>query len=601
MIQPHVRRAAMRCTTSSQRPFAKVPTRFLAVVVACALLTVCQANVEAGDPTSTSPPSLSLNGDQLIDQALPASPVESADKRIPVLREAAEVISGQLMALADGMQNIKLLSLNSDKLREAMKDPAFQKAFGKAPEGLMKAGELAQNIYNLKKAWDEDIADNNGIQGVVDHPIVLIHSHTVEQLAQLGLDQMLPKFYEVLEDHKIVPFQAQVFLDGSKIEMGAPTFGAVNLIKAAAGTAGRGYADLDAVTDYFDGAVGLTWGAAGMLFSGGNLRVAQIFEGVGQATAASGRLATRGLAQDITAAQLRYDDQILKMYKTAQMRNKANGKPIQSFDEYLMGQGTAADLEELKKDLGVTDSDEAKAANAALDIDASNVSESSQPSKPSVEASANGGHQSESGQTARNRPPPSTLKFTPPDVVLEDHSDTKKKPPYWQPPPPKPPDRLASVISGSPGGTNAAAAVFGDDDHPPKPPSPAGATTILPNYGSGVLDPFSFERDSFSFPWANGRAFGRQLNNPSIVAGDFYQNEQRSRTAESLQKLFDPPRFTPGFVIANPQGMVSPSIPSAMDPTQRGGVLLHTEVVTNAPAKLDDLFGTAAQTPKPKE
>ena len=117
----------------------------------------------------------------------------------------------------------------------------------------------------------------------MDHPIiVLIHSHTLEQLGQLGLDKMLPKFYEVLEDHKIVPFQVQVFLDGSKAEYGAPTFGAVNLIKAAANTAGRGYADLDAVTDYFDGAVGLTWGAAGMLFSGGNLRVAQIFEGVGK-------------------------------------------------------------------------------------------------------------------------------------------------------------------------------------------------------------------------------------------------------------------------------------------------------------------------------
>ncbi len=28
--------------------------------------------------------------------------------------------------------------------------------------------------------------------------------------------RMLPKFYEVLEDHKIVPFQVEVFLDGSK-------------------------------------------------------------------------------------------------------------------------------------------------------------------------------------------------------------------------------------------------------------------------------------------------------------------------------------------------------------------------------------------------
>ncbi len=32
------------------------------------------------------------------------------------------------MAVADGMQNIKLLSLSSDKLNDAMKDPAFQES-----------------------------------------------------------------------------------------------------------------------------------------------------------------------------------------------------------------------------------------------------------------------------------------------------------------------------------------------------------------------------------------------------------------------------------------------------------------------------------------
>jgi hypothetical protein len=60
----------MRCTTSSRRPFAKIAIRLLAVVVACASLTVCEANVEAAEPLSTSGSSSSLNGDQLNAQEL---------------------------------------------------------------------------------------------------------------------------------------------------------------------------------------------------------------------------------------------------------------------------------------------------------------------------------------------------------------------------------------------------------------------------------------------------------------------------------------------------------------------------------------------------
>ena len=170
------------------------------------------------DGASSTPPSgvidlgkLRIYGDIVNRQkpvnnnAVVASKGDDADVRIPVLRERAEVVSRQLMALAEGMQNIKLLSLYNDKLRGAMKDPAFRKVFGKAPEDLMQAGELAQKIYDFKKAWDYDIAENNGIQGVAAHPvIVFIHSHTLEQLAQLGLDKWgLPKFYEVLEDRDL--------------------------------------------------------------------------------------------------------------------------------------------------------------------------------------------------------------------------------------------------------------------------------------------------------------------------------------------------------------------------------------------------------------
>ena len=60
----------MRCATSSQRPFAKITTRLLAVVVVYASLTICQANVEGAEPLSTSGSLSSLDGNQLSTQEL---------------------------------------------------------------------------------------------------------------------------------------------------------------------------------------------------------------------------------------------------------------------------------------------------------------------------------------------------------------------------------------------------------------------------------------------------------------------------------------------------------------------------------------------------
>jgi hypothetical protein len=62
----------------------------------------------------------------------------------------------------------------------------------------------------------------------------------------------------------------------------------------------------------------------------------------------------------------------------------------------------------------------------------------------------------------------------------------------------------------------------------------------------------------------------------------------------------DPPRFTPaGIGVDDPQRKTPSPIP--IDSTKRGGVLLRTDIVTNAPANLDDVFGGTTPKPKAKE
>jgi len=61
----------MRCTPSSQRSFAKVAPWFLALVLACASLTVCKANVEGAKPLSALGSLSSLSGVQLSGASLP--------------------------------------------------------------------------------------------------------------------------------------------------------------------------------------------------------------------------------------------------------------------------------------------------------------------------------------------------------------------------------------------------------------------------------------------------------------------------------------------------------------------------------------------------
>ena len=136
-----------------------------------------------------------------------------------------------------------------------------------------------------------------------DKPFVLLRSNIFELLAETALcgtsipgikelpgsGGLIKEFWKILADNNLIKAQPVVSLSRETLEIGSPTFGVIDLTKAAATHAGRGYADIDTIETYLNGAVGLTWSIIGYMTSGGNLAVAERFESYGQALAQTGR------------------------------------------------------------------------------------------------------------------------------------------------------------------------------------------------------------------------------------------------------------------------------------------------------------------------
>ena len=86
----------------------------------------------------------------------------------------------------------------------------------------MNAVLSAEKIYDFKKSWDQDIAENNGIQGVVDYPIMF--SYTLTRWSNsviLAWTRFFPSF---TKSSWVSAFSALVFLDGSKAEIPGSNF-----------------------------------------------------------------------------------------------------------------------------------------------------------------------------------------------------------------------------------------------------------------------------------------------------------------------------------------------------------------------------------------
>ncbi len=221
----------------------------------------------------------------------------SAAERIVVSHEGLEVVARDLTVIGRGLEEMSRLAA----VRRAVNAPGitrpevFERVTGKVGRELSSfqtATEIADIVKSIRNDMDQ----------FHDKPVVLLRSETFEKLAETALTGtsipgvrnlpgsggLVKEFWRVLDDNNLITHQARVSLTREAVEIGSPTFGVIDLTRAAAAHVGSGHADIDTIETYLNGAVGLTWGLVGYLSSGGNLAVADRTQNYGEALATTG-------------------------------------------------------------------------------------------------------------------------------------------------------------------------------------------------------------------------------------------------------------------------------------------------------------------------
>jgi hypothetical protein len=285
-------------------------------------------------------------------------------RRVFVSQEDTEIIVRNLATIGTALDELSRFA--------AIKHIVRPESGGSVPLHLELTRAASRELKSLSIATevggiiDSIRADQKEFQG---RPFVLMQSRTFELLAQTalqgtsipglrdlpGASGLVHALAEKLEARGIVHPQPRVSLSRDKIEIGTPTFGLIDLARAAATHAGRGRADIDTIETYLDGVVGLTWGVMGFLVSEGNLRTAEKFQDYGQALAQSGRLLLKESGGDRVLFRLgenvaglwdrdfRNNAQVMTgMYRFAVDRAGRTGTAVPSPTEFFGGKGSDA-------------------------------------------------------------------------------------------------------------------------------------------------------------------------------------------------------------------------------------------------------------------
>lgn len=251
-------------------------------------------------------------------------------RRVPVSQEGIELVARNLVVLNTGLQELRNTLEIKARLEAVPQrlNPAVAGTFSGLNK-LANALDAGLEIHQLSESIRKDQLEFK------DKPMVWLRSATFETLAETALtgtsipllnrlpgsDGLLKQFYEVLEANKVIPYQSRVSLSGRDLAIGTPTFGAVAFARAAGSHIGRGYADIDTIENYLEGAVGCTWGILGYVYSGGNLAVAERFEDYGVAMAQTGSFLFKETGAD--RQTLRVWDSIFRRKEPVNFSNQA--------------------------------------------------------------------------------------------------------------------------------------------------------------------------------------------------------------------------------------------------------------------------------------
>jgi len=300
----------------SVKPFSSMPRDPASLHSMVELISALKSLAGLRDPGVT-PENSGVLTDAIISQ------------RFAVPREIAEIWGRDVKVLATGLRELKLLSLDHKWAASLEGSDTFKQIGRKPGEEWLKGLEWASTANEAVNALEKDFADSR------DWRFVLVRSHTVELLTRKGLENVFKRTYEILDNRKLIPFQAEVFLNGSKAELGTPTFGLLEVVSAGFQRSRAGHLDVDSITSYFDAAVGLTWGVWGLAASGGNLKVAEIYQDAGQALAQTLRSSSRGGFQQLVAWNRGQANTIVAMWRQSQEIALYRGAKLQSIEEWL--------------------------------------------------------------------------------------------------------------------------------------------------------------------------------------------------------------------------------------------------------------------------
>ncbi len=172
-------------------------------------------------------------------------------------------------------------------------------------------GELRdylKNASDLVDAMQQDVDASKG------QPVSLIHSEVLWQVAHFGYDHVLDKLYSA-----------------AGVTERRPDFGTFEFARGSIEEMANGHFDINSFEHQMDGIVGLTWGLAGYVGSGGNYRAADIASQAGQQVARMGRDATRELTDTVSNG---YGDRILEDYRIYATSGRARAQDVLPIDKW---------------------------------------------------------------------------------------------------------------------------------------------------------------------------------------------------------------------------------------------------------------------------
>jgi hypothetical protein len=112
-----------------------------------------------------------------------------------------------------------------------------------------------------------------------------------------------------------------------------PTFGAVDGVTAAARHIGAGSVDLETLTLYLDAVNSAAWGALGLVSSGGNTKVAEVYESIGSTLAKVARDTSKGLFARTWAQVHGQPLTVEVMWRTLQESNVHRNIKVQTIEQ----------------------------------------------------------------------------------------------------------------------------------------------------------------------------------------------------------------------------------------------------------------------------